>query len=130
MLDEFIRMLNFVSQHFPNGFKRTGYKTVPRIRFEAIAVGVSLALREEPGLASSHMQQWLDSKEFIKHTRSDASNSRPKLVNRIHYVRDNLLGTAFEEDPETASVEASANADSPSDSLDEEETPTQQGLFS
>lgn len=129
MLDEFVRMLRFVSQHFPNGFKRTGYNTVPRIRFEAIAVGVSLALRENPDLVPADIGQWLDSNEFIKHTRSDASNSRPKLVNRIHYVRDNLLGKVFEEDPETAAVEASANIDSPPDSP-EEESPSQPGLFS
>lgn len=129
MLDEFVRMLNFMSQHFPNGFKRIGYNTVPRIRFEAIAVGVSLALRESPNLVPGDIGQWLDSPEFIKHTRSDASNSRPKLVNRIHYVRDNLLGKAFEEDPETAAVEASANADSPPDPPEEEESPSQPELF-
>ena len=130
MLVDFDRMLNFVSQYFPNGFRRNGYKTVPRIRFEAIAVGASLALRENPDLAPDNIGQWLDSKEFIKHTRSDASNSRPKLINRIHYVRDNLLGKAFEEDPDTAQVEASANADSPPDLPEEEGSPTQQGLFS
>lgn len=129
MKEEFSKMIGFVSQYFPNGFKRTGYKTVPRIRFEAIAVGVSLALREEPDLVPGDLNLWLDSKEFIKHTRSDASNSRPKLVNRIHYVRDNLLGKAFEEDPDTAEVENSANADAPPD-LPEEEDLTQLGLFS
>ena len=129
MLAEFERMLSFVSQHFSNGFKRIGYNTVPRIRFEAIAVGVSLALRENPSLVPSDIGQWLDSNEFIKHTRSDASNSRPKLVNRIHYVRDNLLGRVYEADPETAKVEASANADSPPDPP-EEENVVQSGLFS
>ena len=130
MLDDFVRMLSFVSQYFPNGFKRAGYKTVPRIRFEAIAVGVSLALRENPDLTPGDVGEWLDSNEFIKHTRSDASNSRPKLINRIHYVRDNLLGKAFEEDPGTAEVETSANADSPPDLPEEEGSLTQQGLFS
>lgn len=130
MLDEFVRMLNFVSQYFPNGFKRTGYTTVSRIRFEAIAVGLSLALREKPDLVPSDIDQWLDSKEFIKHTRSDASNSRPKLMNRIHYVRDNLLGKAIEEDPDTSLVEQSANADSPPDSPEEDGSLTQSGLFS
>lgn len=130
MLDEFVRMLSFVSLHFPNGFKRASYNTVPRIRFEAIAVGVSLALRENPELAPGDLDLWLDSSEFIKHTRSDASNSRPKLVNRIHYVRDNLLGKACEEDPNTAEVENSANADSPPDPPEEEGNSTQLGLFS
>lgn len=126
---EFVRMLDFVSHYFPNGFKRTGYKTVPRIRFEAIAVGISLALRENSGLIPGDVSQWLDSKEFIKHTRSDASNSRPKLVNRIHYVRDNLLGKTFVEAPGTAEVEASANADSPPDLPQDETSPSQTGLF-
>jgi Protein of unknown function DUF262 len=129
MLNEFIRMLSFVGQHFSNGFKRVGYTTVPRIRFEAIAVGTSLALREQPLLTPSDVSRWLDSNEFIKHTRSDASNSRPKLINRIHYVRDNLLGHVFEMDPETATVEASANADAPPDLPEGEEGLTQQGLF-
>lgn len=130
MLNEFVRMLTFVSQHFLNGFQRTGYKTVPRIRFEAIAVGVSLALRENGALVPDNIGQWLDSNAFIKHTRSDASNSRPKLVNRIHYVRDNLLGKVFEEDPDTAEFEASANADSPPDPPEEEGSMAQHGLFS
>jgi hypothetical protein len=130
MRDEFVRMLSFMSEHFPNGFKRIGYNTVPRIRFEAIAVGVSLALRESPNCVPGDIGQWLDSPEFIKHTRSDASNSRPKLINRIHYVRDNLLGKSFKEDPETAAVEASANADSPPDPPEEEGGQTPPGLFS
>jgi hypothetical protein len=129
MHDEFSHMLNFVSQHFSNGFKRIGYNTVPRIRFEAIAVGVSLALRENPELVPRDINQWLDSNAFIKHTRSDASNSRPKLVNRIHYVRDNLLGNTFEEHPGTAEVEASANADSPADPLEPDDDQAQLGLF-
>lgn len=130
MHDEFVCMLNFVSQYFSNGFKRSGYNTVPRIRFEAIAVGVSLALRASPGLVPGDISQWLDSDAFIKHTRSDASNSRPKLINRIHYVRDNLLGNAFVEAPGTAEVEASANADSPPDPLEPENELAQLGLFS
>lgn len=116
MQEEFVRALNFVQQNFPNGFKRVKYTTVPRIRFEAIAVGVTLALREQPALQPGPVDTWLDSPEFIKHTRSDASNSRPKLVNRIHYVRDNLLGRVVQEDPDTAKVEASANEDAPEDS--------------
>ena len=124
MSTEFENVLKFVQQHFPNGFKRNGYNTVPRIRFEAIAVGVTLALREQPELEPVNVTAWLDSPEFIKHTRSDASNSRPKLINRIHYVRDHLLGKAVEEDPDTALVEGSANDDAPPDS-----EPDQSELF-
>ena len=126
MQGEFSRMLDFVEKHFPNGFLRAGYKTVPRIRFEVIAVGSTLALRQKSDLVPADVTTWLDGPEFIKHTRSDASNSRPKLINRIHYVRDHLLGTEFVPDPGTAEVEASANADAPPD---REEEQVQQGLF-
>lgn len=112
---EFENMLEFVRKHFPNGFHRAGHSTVPRIRFEAIAVGVTLALRERPGLEPDDVTSWLESDEFTKHTRSDASNSRPKLVNRIHFVRDNLLSRPVEYDAKTSEVEASANEDAPDD---------------
>lgn len=127
MQTEFDNMLSFVENKFPNGFKRKDYNTVPRIRFEAIAVGVSLALRENPALQPATVDSWLDSPEFIKHTRSDASNSRPKLINRIHYVRDNLLNRPLQEDPDTALAESNANADAP---LDEEDILLQTSLFS
>lgn len=124
MRAELQRSLEFVQQHFPHGFKREGHSTVPRIRFEAIAVGATLALREQPNLKPGPVSAWLDSKAFIQHTRSDASNSKPKLRNRIHYVRDHLLGHAVQLDPDTELFENSANADAP-----ENDEPGQQGLF-
>lgn len=111
---EFGRVLGFVKEHFPNGLRRTAKHTsVPRIRFEAITVGVALALRINPDLSPSDVSSWLESAEFMKHTRSDASNSKPKVVNRIHFVRDNLLGRAVDYHANTKSVEESANADAP-----------------
>lgn len=97
---QFERMLVFVREHFGNGFKKDGnHNSVPRIRFEAIAVGVTLALREQPNLTPAPVFAWLESNEFKKHTRSDASNSRPKVINRIRYVRDHLLGRAVQYVP-------------------------------
>jgi hypothetical protein len=91
MKNEFHRMLNFVDKYFPNGFtKAKGHVKTPRIRFEAISVGVALALREQNNLEPTSMN-WLDSKEFKEYTTSDASNSRPKVIRRIEYVRDQLL---------------------------------------
>jgi hypothetical protein len=113
---EFNVVLEFVKRHFPNGFRRSPTHTsVPRIRFEAIAVGVALALRIEPDLVPSDVNPWLESEEFMKHTRSDASNSKPKVVNRIHFVRDNLLSRPVEYHPNTKAVEESANADAPAE---------------
>jgi Protein of unknown function DUF262 len=91
MRNEFHRMLYFVEQHLPNGFsKKEGHVKTPRIRFEAISVGVALALREKSDLKPASME-WLDSPEFKDYTTSDASNSKPKVIKRIEYVRDQLL---------------------------------------
>jgi Protein of unknown function DUF262 len=88
----FCTMLDFVDKYFPNGFsKAKGHVRTPRIRFEAISVGVALALREKSDLKPQSID-WLDSEEFKEYTTSDASNSRPKVIRRIEYVRDQLLG--------------------------------------
>lgn len=91
MREEFKRMLNFVKQEFPSGFKKAKHHVkTPRIRFEAISVGSALALREKPELEQVKID-WLESDEFKEYTTSDSSNSRPKVVRRIEFVRDRLL---------------------------------------
>lgn len=88
---EFDNMLTFVERYFENGFRKTKTsKSTPRVRFEAIAVGVGLALRENPDLVPQSMN-WLDSDEFKKHTTTHASNSPVRVSGRVEYVRDMLL---------------------------------------
>lgn len=90
---QFTDMCEFVERYFPNGFRKNATaNTVPRIRFEAIAVGTTLALKENPQLVPPPVDEWINSLAFITHTRSDASNSRPKVKARIEFVRDKLLG--------------------------------------
>lgn len=91
MWTEYDQMLNFVNKYFPDGFRRPNYKTAKRVRFEAIAVGVALALRENANLAPPPTEVWSDSDEFQELTTSDSSNSKPKVKRRIEYVRDHLL---------------------------------------
>jgi hypothetical protein len=92
---EFQRMLHFVQTYFPNGFaKGPGFKSTPRVRFEAISVGVNLALREEPNLNPPPVANWINSDDFKKHVTTHASNSAPRLRNRVEFVRDHLLGRA------------------------------------
>ena len=51
MRDEFFSVLAFVKNTFPLGFKKTETaRTIPRVRFEAIAIGSALALRENSQL--------------------------------------------------------------------------------
>lgn len=97
MKAEFIGMLEFVKRHFPNGFsKASGHTRTPRIRFEALSIGSALALREAPTLAPESVE-WIGSQDFRNLTTSDASNSRPKLIKRIEFVRDRLLGKEVDE---------------------------------
>ena len=94
---EFTRMLDFVDKNFPHHFRKNARnKSVPRIRYEAIAIGTALALRINPDLVPNSIEEWLNSDDFNKLTKSDASNSRPRLTNRLHFVRDKLLGQEVE----------------------------------
>jgi hypothetical protein len=93
--NRFRRVLEFVETGFPAGFRKGKNGTAtPRARFEAIAVGSWLALRENQTLvvAPGSVETWLDSKEFREVTGSDGANAKSRLEKRIHFVRDKLLG--------------------------------------
>lgn len=95
MLNEFNRMLDFVKKNFPFGFSKSKTaKSTPRVRFEAISVGVALALREQPNLIPRSMD-WLDSNDFKYHTTTHASNSSSRVKGRILYVKEKLLAEAL-----------------------------------
>ena len=91
--DRFNNMLDFAEQFLgKRGFrKKTKSKSTPRARFEALAVGISLALMEKADLEISNAT-WIESDEFIDITRSDAANNKTKLKKRIDFVKDKLLG--------------------------------------
>lgn len=95
---QFLSMLDFVDRYFPNGFNKTKTsKDIPRVRFDAIAVGIHLALQEDNRVIPQYMD-WLNSKEFKKLTTSDASNNKGKLAKRVEFVRDCLLNKIKKED--------------------------------
>jgi hypothetical protein len=91
---QFTQMVKFADQHLPLGFKKSeDAKSVPRVRFEALACGITLALKEKSTIKPSptSISSWINSSEFIKLVSSDGSNSLPRLKGRIEYVRDQLL---------------------------------------
>lgn len=95
--DIFMKTFEFIQKHFIYGFRRSkGVQVISRVRFEALSVGVALAIRENPELI--HIDNininWAFEDEFLAMIRSDASNSRPKVIMRIEYVRDKILGCA------------------------------------
>jgi hypothetical protein len=86
----------FVQAVFPHGFRRaaTG-KATPRARFEAIAIGSWLALKEVPNLTPAlvpDIDDWINTQAFKDRTGSDGANARLRLEQRMHFVRDKLLG--------------------------------------
>ncbi|MCT1775492.1 DUF262 domain-containing protein [Brachybacterium sp. p3-SID957] len=94
----FKTVLDFVSQNFPFGFKKTetGAAT-PRTRFESIAIGVALALEEKPEIADRAADQvdvgsWINLPEFQRITSSDGANAIARLRGRIEFVKDKLVG--------------------------------------
>ncbi|KEQ28282.1 hypothetical protein N180_01215 [Pedobacter antarcticus 4BY] len=91
--DELKRALQFVSEYFPSGFKRTpSSKSIPKVRFESISVGVNLALKENPNLTNPDLR-WLTSAEYKNLVTSGSSNNKSKLVARIEFVKNCLLSS-------------------------------------
>lgn len=86
MRREFEQVLVFVHATFPNGFRKTSNaRTVPRVRFEAIAVGSALALRENPDLTvdPGEVERRMEADGFDTTVVSDGANVRAKLEGRI-----------------------------------------------
>ncbi|MGB7406181.1 MAG: DUF262 domain-containing protein [Pacificimonas sp.] len=95
MRAEFGQMLEQVATLFPNGFRKNATaRTVPRVRFEAIAAGTALALRERANLSISpdRIISEMGQKNFDGVVVSDGANVRSKLEGRIDLVRSILLG--------------------------------------
>ena len=69
------------------------------MRFEAIAVGVNLALRDNPKLENvitrDKIIEMLSSDDFVRWTTTDAANNRSKVIDRIYGVKNFLLTGNF-----------------------------------
>lgn len=91
--DIFESMLRFVKDNIGSrGFRKTEKaKSTPRARFEAISIGIALALKKRPQLSKSDTS-WIDDDDFLTITRSDAANNKSKLKKRIDFVKDKVLG--------------------------------------
>lgn len=94
MSKEFFDTMQFIQTNCPHAFYRTAKAGVlPRVRFEAVAVGTNLALRELPKPKVKTFD-WLWGDDLNGLVRTDASNSGPRLRARIEFVRDMLLSQA------------------------------------
>ena len=91
----FLETMEFIRNAFPNGFRRVpGGKATPHARFEAIAVGSRMAIDQYPQLTKPPIKvaEWVTDEDFQKVVGSDGANVRRKLLGRIEFVRDRLIG--------------------------------------
>jgi hypothetical protein len=92
----FNETMTFVSRVFPYGFRRAKSGVAsPRARFEAIAIGSYMALKEQPRLAANKNVPeaiWAMQSTFSEITGGDGANAIGKLKGRIDFVRRQLTG--------------------------------------
>jgi hypothetical protein len=87
-------MLNFVEKSFIYGFSRGKDRFVSRTMFEAISVGVNLALKNNPNLKPRKIDisKWMQDKKFSSAVAGERrTHTDQKIRMRIEYVRDKLL---------------------------------------
>lgn len=93
-LADFEAMLNYVDKSFKYGFSRGKDKYVSRTLFEAISVGVHLALKENPNLPIKQIDtsKWMQDNKFYYLVAGERqTHNGGKIAGRIEYVRDQLL---------------------------------------
>jgi len=87
-------MLAFVDKYFAHGFAKHPGQGVSRVFFEAIAVGVHLAITEKPDLSIPHANagSWLSDYDFRVLVSGKYKTHAPeKMRQRIDYVKNRLL---------------------------------------
>lgn len=90
----FNRMIEYVNSSFTYGFTSGKARYVSRPLFEAISVGVHLALEEKPDLAPQQVDvtKWMKDPLFRNAVSGERqTHSAAKIRQRIDYVRDQLL---------------------------------------
>ena len=94
---EFYAMLKFVDKNLKYGFAKNSTNQISRQYFEAISVGVCLALREKPDLKVKEgiLQGLASSSEFVQMMSARYHTHKPQKIRmRIDYIKDGLLNAA------------------------------------
>ena len=95
MEKDFYKMIDFAKESLPYGFsKGKGVHQVSRVYFEAISVGITLALRKNPNLSPNHcnLQDIVKSPEFKQVISGKYHTHTPKrIIERIDYIKNYLL---------------------------------------
>jgi len=92
--EQFNKMLEFVDKVFENGFRKNNGNSITRILFEAISVGVHLALEQKGDLNTSKINvgEWLKDYNFKRLiSGTHRTHSPDKINNRIDFVRNKII---------------------------------------
>lgn len=91
---DFIQTFKFLSEKLTAGIHRNNRNQTPIVLFEAVTVGTALALREKPNLSfNGDFEEFIGNNE-LKTLTTGATNSRPRIAERIDYVRRNIIDNA------------------------------------
>ncbi|MBD3842375.1 MAG: DUF262 domain-containing protein [Campylobacterales bacterium] len=92
---ELNNVLSFVKENFPYGFSKKKGAGVSRVFFEAVSVGVYLALKEKADMKLKekvNINYWLQNKQFQSNIRGKFKTHTPeRLKERIDFVKSKLL---------------------------------------
>lgn len=95
MLDDYKKMINFVDESFCFGFAKKKEQGVSRIFFEALSVGVHLALRENAALKlpeKINPSTWLRDESFMRAiSGSYRTHAASTIKLRVEFVKEQLL---------------------------------------
>lgn len=92
---DFLEMISFIKESLPYGFSKNGSKQVSRVFFEAVSVGVTLALRENANISPKNvnLKTIVQENDFLKIISGKYHTHTPdKICARIDYIKDRLLG--------------------------------------
>lgn len=85
----YAQVIRVLHQAFPNGLMRGGRGVTPVNLFEALSVGVALALRAGKAVDSNKLMDLIDD-EVLRRFTGAGSNQKKFVIGRIEYVRDAL----------------------------------------
>lgn len=91
---ELFSTISFIKENYPENVFKGPSGLFSRLRFEAIMVGTNLAIKKTNGSLegnSQAIQKMLNSDKFQFLTLSGGANSKPKVQERIEFVRNTLL---------------------------------------
>jgi len=81
--------MNILAKAFPGGITRGQASTTSAVLYEALAVGVALAIKEKKSIKINKIRALVVDKQLRTYT-TGATNSRKMLISRIDYVRNNI----------------------------------------